>query len=213
MTEINVLVAETRPLLLIALDQVLRDAPGIRLVATCSNYETAIHEVIQQKPDVIILDLGIVSGIEEIQNFRQARKDMPIILFGPMLSRFKTPLSILETKANGYIDLDVFPTRLIDAVKLVHGGGYLMSPNMTNRLIERVAHREETGEIKSSNLSKREKDVLELLARGLTNKEIAEKLFITESTAKAHLHSILTKMGTHSRVSAVFKARENGIIP
>src|SRR5262245_54504276 len=121
----------------------------------------------------------------------------------------------LRAGAAGFLLKDAPRERLLEAIRVVHGGEALLSPSITRRLIEDFAHRTDPIEPPMALLEQitpREREVLVLVARGLSNHEIANRLFVTEATVKSHLGSILTKLDLRDRVQAVVFAYEHGIV-
>ncbi|HZZ08399.1 MAG TPA: response regulator transcription factor, partial [Candidatus Binataceae bacterium] len=120
----------------------------------------------------------------------------------------------LQAGACGFLLKDVTPGHLIDAVRLVRSGDALLAPSITRRLVERYAARPVRASLRSDleSLTDREADVLRLMARGLGNQEIAEKLFVSEATVKTHVAHILDKLRAGNRVQAVIAAYESGMV-
>src|SRR5262249_7860250 len=120
--------------------------------------------------------------------------------------------SALQAGACGFLLKDVTPDHLIDAVRLVKSGDALLAPSITRRLVERYAARPSRPRHDLDSLTEREADVLRLMARGLGNQEIAEKLFVSEATVKTHVAHILDKLTVENRVQAVIAAYESGLV-
>ena len=120
--------------------------------------------------------------------------------------------SALQAGACGFLLKDVTPDHLIDAVRLVKSGDALLAPSITRRLVERYAARPSRSRADLDSLTEREADVLRLMARGLGNQEIADKLFVSEATVKTHVAHILDKLAVENRVQAVIAAYESGLV-
>jgi DNA-binding NarL/FixJ family response regulator len=121
----------------------------------------------------------------------------------------------LRAGASGFLLKDTRPTQLLDAIAVVAAGDALLAPSVTRRLIEEVARRPavDTAQVPGlDDLTDREREVLQLLARGLSNAEIADRLFLGEATVKTHVGRVLTKLGLRDRVQAVVVAYESGLV-
>jgi len=212
MENIRVLLAGTRHLLLLGVMKALGDASNIDLVSICSNGEEAIQRTTELKPDIVLLDGDVIRCVEVTRHIKNLSHDPGVIIFTPS-HRYDDPLFILEAEANGYADTDISPPRLVEIIERVYAGGFIVSPLIALKLIQnRSLLKGKADTEKESLLSKREEEVLTLVAKGLTNKEIASALFFTPNTAKAHLHSIMTKMKAHSRAQVAYMARDKGIL-
>ncbi|MFC2007007.1 response regulator transcription factor [Chloroflexota bacterium] len=212
MKNIRVLLAGTRQLLLIGIRKVLEDASNIDLLSFCSNGEEAIQGTTELKPDIVILDGDMPHCVEVTHNIKNLLHEIGVIILTPS-HRYNDPLFILEAEANGYIDSDMGPPRLVDIIERIYEGGINVSPMIALKLFQnRSLLGGKVDSEKESVLSKREEEVLTLVAKGLTNKEIANALFVAPNTAKAHLHSIMTKMKAHSRSQVAYMARDKGIL-
>ena len=212
--KIRVLVADSRTFIREALAKVLADAANIKVVSLCSNGEDTIQQAINLKPDVILLDGGLSGDCVKVaRHIRKSQPEIRIIIFTPTSYQSGDTSFVLNAGADGYVDIDIHPLHLIEIINRVYNGNYVLSLFMPEKLRERLAFSDEKPSTPQEiSLSKREREVLDLVSKGLTNKEIADKLFISERTAKAHLHSILTKMQAHSRTQAAFMARDMGIL-
>lgn len=215
MHKIRVLVAESRPLLREALAKVLGNVPSIDLLSICCNGNDAIEQAVKLKPEIILLDGGLseCNCIEVARRIRELLPETRVVVLTSLLRQHLDPLSILDTEADGYIDIDVEPVNLIDAITRVSEGRYILSPRMAEKVFESFSLLgEKINTDQKTSLTKREIEVLTLVAKGLTNKEIGGALLVTESTSKAHLHSILKKLKVRSRAQAVFVAQDKGIL-
>jgi|GEM_PF-2369648 len=222
MAKIRVLIADSRELLAIGMKKVIEDSGICEVVGVCNGGDEAIDMARKHSPDIVFIDINIM-GTANKTAFRireLAPKTHIIILTAESQNAIVNPLEVFDAMAEGYCDLDVDANRLISTIQRIHDGGFAMSPVLANKFI-RIQHdvknerkQQTLTEDKSADsvLSKREEEVLILVSKGKTNKEIASALFVTENTIKAHLHSILAKMEATTRQQAAFKARERGVL-
>jgi RNA polymerase sigma factor (sigma-70 family) len=184
-------------------------------VALCYDAATVIQKTNELKPDIILLDEEI-SGCDcgvLVQNITELQPQIKVIV---VIKPYKNVVlsSSLKAKAKGYIDKDITFKELSNSIRQIAKGGLvIISPRVAQEFIEHISSYERfKADIQmdvDTGLSKREKEVLALLAlKSITNREIAEKLYITESTVKAHLSNILEKMKVRTRQEAALIARE-----
>jgi DNA-binding NarL/FixJ family response regulator len=187
---------------------------GIPVVAEAADGREAIAATLRHRPDVVLMDIRMpeMDGLEATRRIAAARSDVRIII----LTTFDLDQYVyaaLAAGASGFLLKDVSPEHLIAAVRLVRCGDALLAPSITRRLVERFAPRSPgpagTG---LSALTPRELEVLGLIARGLSNAELAAALTLSEATVKTHVARILGKLGLRDRVQAVVLAYETGLV-
>lgn len=214
MTKIQVLIGDSRELIAIAVNKLIEESENCQVVAICNTGDEAIALADKHKPDIALIDINIL-GTDSTKTVRRIKELSPhtraIIITAESQYAVADPLTIFDSKAEGYVDIDVNPTRLINAISRVHSGGNVMSPTLAGRLIRKPNNEKAKTKMLETNLSKREEEVLLLVNKGKTNKEIAAALYVTENTVKAHLHSILKKLEADTRQKAAFIAREMGV--
>ncbi|MEU4083971.1 response regulator transcription factor [Streptomyces aureus] len=196
-------------------------ADGIEVTAEAADGAEAVDAVRRTRPDVVLMDIRMpgMDGIEATRRILGGGPDgtdgtRVIILTTYDLDHYV--YAALTAGASGFLLKDVTPEHLVAAVRLVRSGDALLAPTITRRLIERFAHREEsprTGLHRDlSGLTPRELEVLRLLATGLSNAELADRLFLSPTTVKTHVGRILSKLDLRDRVQAVVLAYESGLI-
>lgn len=202
-------------------------ADGIEVTAEAADGAEAVDAVRRTRPDVVLMDIrmprmdGIEatrrilgSGLEGADGSEDYQGTRVIILTTYDLDHYV--YAALTAGASGFLLKDVTPEHLVAAVRLVRSGDALLAPTITRRLIERFAHRQEsprTGLHRDlSGLTPRELEVLRLLATGLSNAELADRLFLSPTTVKTHVGRILSKLDLRDRVQAVVLAYESGLI-
>jgi DNA-binding NarL/FixJ family response regulator len=190
-------------------------AAGIPVVAEAADGAQAVAEVLKHRPDVVLMDIRMpeMDGLEATRRIlaSQAGAGCRIII----LTTFDLDQYVytaLTVGASGFLLKDVSPEQLVAAVRLIRSGDALLAPSITRRLIKQFAPRPNvTGHSDLSGLTPRELEVLGLLARGLSNAELAAQLTLSEATVKTHVARILGKLGLRDRVQAVVLAYETGL--
>ncbi|MEV0729325.1 response regulator transcription factor [Polymorphospora sp. NPDC050346] len=191
-------------------------AAGIEVVAEADDGSTALAAIERDPPDVVLLDLRMpgYDGIWTLRALRDRGIEVPVLV----LTTFdddELVLQALRAGAKGYLLKDVTLEQLVGAVRTLAGGGTLVQPAITDRLLRAiqgnaVVARDDPAPVRE--LTDRELDVLRLLASGYANKEIAEALFLAEGTVKNHVSSLLLKLGARDRTNAVLLALQHGLL-
>jgi DNA-binding NarL/FixJ family response regulator len=196
-------------------------ADGIEVTAEAADGAEAVDAVRRTRPDVVLMDIRMprMDGIEATRRILGNGPDggdgtRVIILTTYDLDHYV--YAALTAGASGFLLKDVTPEHLVAAVRLVRSGDALLAPTITRRLIERFAHRQESPPSglhrDLSGLTPRELEVLRLLATGLSNAELADRLFLSPTTVKTHVGRILSKLDLRDRVQAVVLAYESGLV-
>ncbi|MEU7529099.1 response regulator transcription factor [Saccharothrix sp. NPDC042600] len=198
--------------------RMILSADGIDVVAEAADGEQAVAAVRRTRPDVVLMDIRMpeLDGLEATRRILAGRPDEPRVI---MLTTFDLDhyvYAALAAGASGFLLKDVTPEHLVSAVRLVRTGDALLAPTITRRLVERFAHRDDAGtpavHRDLAALTPRELEVLGMLARGLSNAELAGRLHLSEATVKTHIARILAKLGLRDRVQAVIAAYETGLV-
>ncbi|MFD8734081.1 response regulator [Streptomyces sp. NPDC059618] len=196
-------------------------ADGIEVTAEAADGAEAVEAVARTRPDVVLMDIRMprMDGIEATRRILGGGPDGAVGTRVIILTTYDLDhyvYAALTAGASGFLLKDVTPEHLVAAVRLVRSGDALLAPTITRRLIERFAHRQEsprTGTHRDlSGLTPRELEVLRLLATGLSNAELADRLFLSPTTVKTHVGRILSKLDLRDRVQAVVLAYESGLI-
>jgi DNA-binding NarL/FixJ family response regulator len=213
--KIRVLVADDQTLVRTGFRVILEAEGDIEVVAEADTGTEAIRQAQMAKPDVILMDIRMpeldgLSATEEILR----HPDPPTIVVLTTFDQNEYVYRALRAGAAGFLLKDAPSTRLIAAVRAAATGDSLIEPSITQRLVERFAQPVQPQRLprELASLTERELDVLRLIARGLSNAEIAAELVVAETTVKTHVARILTKLGVRDRVQAVVVAYETGFV-
>jgi DNA-binding NarL/FixJ family response regulator len=210
-TEIRVLIADDHAVVRQGLRTFLELQDDIEVVADVADGEAALSAVEAHEPDVVLMDLVMpgVGGIEAIRRLRELRPETRVLVLTSFLDDEKL-FPAVHAGAAGYLLKDVEPAELVRAIHTVADGEALLHPAVAARLMEEFSETERPAPEEA--LTAREREVLELIARGLPNKLIARDLEIAEKTVKTHVSSILGKLGLTDRTQAALYAVRAGLI-
>ena len=204
---VRILVTDDHPVVRAGLSGMLSGEPDFKVVGEAQNGKEAVAFVGELKPDVVLMDLRMpeMDGVTAIGHIKSDHPDVHILV----LTTYESDADILraiETGATGYLLKDTPREELFGAIRTVAQGQSPLAPGVAARLMQRVRDPEEEG------LSTREIEVLELVAHGTSNKEIAKQLWVSETTVKSHMLHIFDKLGVTDRTAAVTEALKRGII-
>lgn len=207
--KIRILVADDHPMLREGLVAVLDTQPDFEVVGEAADGEETARLARRLEPDVILLDLGMpnVDGVGALEKLRDAGSTARAVVFTAYDTDDRI-LGALRAGARGYLLKGASREEIFSAVRAVNSGGSLLGSAVAERLLERAGG----AGVASENLTPREAEVLGLISRGLRNREVAERLFVTERTVKFHVGSILAKLGAHNRTEAVRIATSRGLV-
>jgi DNA-binding NarL/FixJ family response regulator len=208
---IRVFLADDHPVVRQGLRTFLESRPGIDVVGEAGDGEAAVEEVERLRPDVVLIDLVMPGGggVAAIRRIRERAPDTRVVVLTSFASDDQV-IPAVQAGAAGYLLKDVEPSGLEAAIRLVHDGEALLDPQIAGRVMEQVAHPSPGGDLAS--LTPREREVLQLLGRGLSNRELADALVVSEKTVKTHVSSILMKLGVHDRTQAALFAVREGLV-
>ena len=213
---IRVLLADDQSLVRAGFRLVLESHTDIEVVGEASNGEEAVHGVGRLEPDVVLMDIRMpqVDGIAATRAITAAHPTRVLVLTTYDLDEYV--YDALQAGASGFLLKDTPPEQLADGIRAVAGGEALLAPTVTRRLIEEFARfgpqQRRPRPSALEELTPRELEVLRLLARGLSNAEIAEALVLGDTTVKTHVAHVLGKLGLRDRVQAVVLAYESGLV-
>ena len=214
---IRVLLADDQPLMRSGFRMILEAQSDIDVVGEARDGEEAVAEARRLQPDVVLMDVRMprVDGIEATRRVRTEASPAAHVLVLTMFDLDEYVYGALQAGASGFLLKDASAQHLLMGIRLVADGDELLDPAVTHRLIERYAasHRPVPSGTPDGvrQLTPREREVFALVARGLSNRQIAGELVLGESTVKTHVASILAKLAVHDRVGIVVFAYEHGL--
>ncbi|MFC9551180.1 response regulator [Rhodococcus sp. NPDC056960] len=207
MTTVTVLLVDDHAVVRAGLRALLDSQPDIEVIAEAGTGEEAVDAVTASRPRLVTMDLALgsgIDGVEAIRRIRQVDPDLPVLVF----TTYDTDADVVravDAGAIGYLLKDSTPQEIFAAVRSASAGQSVLSPPVASRLLQQMQRPEEA-------LTPREAELLTLLAKGMTNKELGRALFISEATVKTHLAHIYAKLGVDTRAAAVSVAlRRQGI--
>lgn len=214
--KIKVLLVDDHTVVLKGLAFFLSTQEDLELVGEANNGKEALVKVGETNPDVVLMDLYMpeMDGVEATAYIKKEYPNVKVIVLTSFSDQAHV-LPALRAGASGYILKDVEPDQLVEAIRSAYKGNIQLHPDIANALLSQtlpVEEKEEEPSIQVDVLTARENEVLQLLAKGMSNKEIASVLVITEKTVKAHVSSILSKLNLSDRTQAALYAVKNGIV-
>jgi DNA-binding NarL/FixJ family response regulator len=212
MSPVTVVIADDQPLMRAGFRVVL-EANDITVLAEAADGVAAVREAREHNPDVVLMDIRmpVMDGIEATRNLPRAK-----VLILTVFGYDEYIIEALRAGASGFLLKDAPTEEVVDAVRAVAAGEAVLSAPVTRRLLDQVARRlpppctQAPAELQQ--LSDREREVLQLIASGLTNTEIAVALFLSEATVKSHVSHLLSKLHLRNRVQAVIYAYDAGLV-
>ena len=212
---IRVLVADDQSLVRAGFRLVLENHDDLEVVGEASNGHEAIHSAGRLKPDVVLMDIRMpeLDGIAATRAITSTHPARVLVLTTYDLDEYV--YDALQAGASGFLLKDTPPAQLADGIRAVAAGEALLAPTVTRRLIEEFARVGPARRVRPAELDEltpRELEVLQLVARGMSNSEIAADLFLSETTVKTHVTHVFSKLGLRDRVQAVVLAYESGLI-
>ncbi len=213
----SLLIADDQALVRVGLRKILESEPEMTVVGEAADGEDAVSAARQLRPDVVLMDIRmpVLDGIEATRRIVRTQPGTRVLI----LTTFGLDTYVydaLRAGASGFMLKDAPPEEIAAAVRIVASGDALLAPTVTRAVIEEFSRRPPAQTpappAAVAELTPREREVLDLLARGLSNPEICEQLVISEATAKTHVARILQKLDLRDRVQAVIYAYETGLV-
>ncbi len=209
---IRTMLVDDHALLRQGIRSLLEREGAISVVGEANSLDEALSEVVRCRPDVVVVDLKLTAGTEYeglrlIREITQRHPDVAALVLTTFLDD-DLVVRAVKAGARGYVVKDVDTTELVRAIQAVSGGGSAFDPR-SSTIVLRTVSGDGGG---ADTLTDREREVLRLLADGLSNKRIGETLFISESTVKFHIRNIIRKLGVTKRTDAVYTASKRGLI-
>ena len=218
MAPVSVVLVDDQDLVRAGLDMMLAGLDDVRVVGQAADGLEAVRVVEETRPDVVLMDVRMpgIDGIEATRRIRAAAVDeLPRVVILTTFDLDEYVFAAFKAGASGFLLKDAPRERILDAVRRAADGDALVAPSVTRRLIEHFVSPPPPRAVPVPGLDEltpREAEVLELIGRGLSNKELADRLVVSEKTVKTHVGRILAKLGLRDRVQAVILAYEAGIV-
>jgi DNA-binding NarL/FixJ family response regulator len=215
--QIRIVLVDDQELVRTGFRMVLEAQPDMTVVGEAADGLAAVEFSRAHTADVMIMDARMprLDGVAATRQIRQAG-DRPRVLMLTTFDLDEYAFAALKAGASGFLLKDVPPEELLFAIRAVHSGDAVVAPSTTRRLLDRFAPMLPAAEAHAAaeleELTERERQVLILVAQGLSNAELAKRLFVSEATVKTHVGRILAKLGLRDRVQAVVYAYENGLV-
>ncbi len=215
--DIRVVIADDQALVRDGFGMILDAQPGVAVVGEASDGHEAVERARELRPDVVLMDIRMpgLDGIEATRRLMADGDAAPRVLMLTTFDQDEYLYEAMKAGASGFLLKDVRREELVHAVRVVAAGDALLAPALTRRLIEDFVRRPPPGSAAPeavAELTEREVEVLRLVARGLSNAEIAAELVVSEATVKTHVARILSKLSLRDRIQAVVLAYETGFV-
>ena len=215
--KLRILFADDQELVRAGLRMILEPEEDFEIVAEAADGREAVELALRHRPDVVLMDVRMpdVDGIDATRRLARSKiADDVRVLVLTTFDLDEYVYAALRAGASGFLLKDAPPDQLAHAIRVVGAGNALLAPSVTRRLIDEFARTETpaTAAVSLEELTERESQVLELVARGLSNAEIAAELVVEETTVKTHVRHVLQKLGLRDRVQAVIAAYEAGVV-
>ena len=212
-TEIGVVLADDHPLILDGLAQLLQQYPRFKILERCSSGTAAIAAVLRHRPDVLVLDILMpdVDGFAVLRELRRASAMTQVVVLTARIDEDEL-IEALRLGVRGVVLKEMATRLLVDCLDRVHAGGQWLEKNSAARAMDKLLRREARAQEVARLLTPREIEVVRLVGQGLSNRELADKLFIAEGTVKIHLHNIYEKARVNRRTELVRFASEHGLV-
>ena len=209
---IRTAIADDHPLVLDGLEQLFRVEPDIAVVARCCDADETLRAVRTHTPDVLVLDLLMPGGggLELLRALSHDNARTRVVLLTAVIDDDQL-LEAIRLGVHGIVLKDMAPQLLVKAIREIHRGAQWLEQGLGSRAVRRLLAREQRASQSASLLSPREREIVRMVAGGLRDRAIAEKLGIGEGTVKVHVHNIYEKLDVNGRIELLLYARENGL--
>ncbi len=210
---IRIVIADDHPVVRRGLVQFMADEEELQVVAECADGNAALEAVARHSPDVVIVDLRMpqLSGIEVLRRLSESPSSPPVVLLAANISDDEV-VEAMRLGVKGVVLKEMAPALLVACIRKVASGGQWLEKEAVGRAMDKILRQEQSRQKVREVLTPREIDIVKMVADGFGNREIGEKLFITEGTVKTHLHSVYEKLGLKGRVQLAKYAQEKGLV-
>jgi len=211
---IKVLIADDQEIVCQGLKKILQSDPEIEVIATANNGQQALDMIAAERPDLVLMDLQmpLMNGVQAIRRLRVSHPRLPVLVLTTYMDD-KWLFDAIRSGASGYLMKDRPRQELIDAIKGTAAGDAYIDPSVAGKVLSSVASGSSKKEFDQSyNLSEREQEILTLLAEGLSNAEISQRLWLSEGTVRNYTSTLFAKLGVSDRTQAVILAMRQGLV-
>ena len=210
---IRLVLADDHPLILDGLEQLVHLAGDFAVVERCVSGEEALRAVDRHRPDLLVLDVRMagLDGLAVLRELRRRRLPTRVVIFTAAISEDEL-VEAVRLGVGGVVLKEMAPRLLIQALRKVHAGGQWVEKRSVQAALEKVLRREAGAREAAGELTPREIELIRMVAEGLRNREIAERLGIAEGTVKTHLHNVYKKLHLETRVAVRRYAEGKGLI-
>ncbi len=211
---IKVLIADDQEIVCEGLKRILQSDPDIKVIGIANNGQQALDLINHQTPDIVLMDLQmpIMNGVQAICQLRKTYPDLPVLVLTTYMDD-KWLFDAIRAGATGYLLKDRPRHELLEAIKGTVSGEAYLDPSVAKKVLNQVASAPEPIQFDESiEISERERDILTLLVEGLSNAEIAQRLFLSEGTVRNYLSSLFVKLEVSDRTQAVVVALRRGLV-
>lgn len=211
--KLRVALADDHPIVLDGLEALFRLEPDFAVVARCRDGHQAVEEVLALRPDVLVLDVRMpgADGLEVVAALREQGSETRVVLLTAALDQDQLRRAVDELEVGGVVLKEMAPSFLVAAVRAVAAGGRWLEEGSVGPALRRLAERDDAAREATAALTSRELEIVRMVARGLRNRAVAEKLFISEGTVKIHLHNIYRKLAIDGRLELSLYAQTHGL--
>jgi len=209
---IRILIADDHGIVRKGIKALLATEKDMQVVGEAENGAEAVEKAASLSPDVVLMDLVMpeMDGIEATRRITAAQQETKILVLTSFAADDKV-FPAVKAGALGYLLKDSTPEQLLEAIRQVHRGEPSLEPSIARKVLQELSHAGEAGRQTTEPLTERELDVLRLIAQGMSNKEIAAKIFVAEWSVRSHVSNILGKLHLASRTQAALYALRSGI--
>ena len=210
---VTLVAADPHPLSLLGLAHLLKSEPDLILLDVCTTAAETMQAVRQHQPDLLVVDINLpdLSGLELIKELKKSSQLIKIIILTAAMDEGQT-IDALRIGVKGVVLKDMPSPLLLQCLQKVAAGGLWMEKESIGHAFEKMLHREAGMRRLATILTARETEVMQCVAGGLSNQQIAEKLIVSEGTVKIHVHNIYRKLGINNRVDLTLYAQKRGVV-